>query len=77
MINSVTIPKNMVEKGDLVIIPRKEYEEFLSFRLKKTREVELTPAQKKALKEARKNLARGKFLTIHELKRKLGIESGR
>jgi len=34
----ITIPKEMSKKGDLVIIPRKEYDEFL--RLRKQREWE-------------------------------------
>lgn len=34
----VTIPREMVRKGELVLIPRKEFEEFL--KLKKKREWE-------------------------------------
>ena len=34
----ITIPKEIAKKGDLVLIPRSEYEEFL--RLKKQREWE-------------------------------------
>lgn len=30
--NIVTIPKKLVEKGDLVIVPRAEYEEVLKIR---------------------------------------------
>ena len=70
--NVITIPQKIAQKGDLVLLPRKEYEELLSFRLKNVNEVELTPIQRKALLRARKNLSRGKFLTIHELKAKLG-----
>ena len=70
---TITIPKEL--KGDdLIAVPRKEYEEFLRFRLKNVKEVKMTHAQKKALERARKNFAEGKFLTIYELKRKLDIK---
>ena len=70
---TITIPKKLIKNDDLIIIPRKEYEELLDFRLKKIQEVELTPIQKQALFQARKNLSKGKFLTIYELKQKMGI----
>ena len=70
--NTITIPQKIAQKGDLVLLPRREYDELLRFRLKSIREVELTPMQRRALLRARKNLSRGKFLTIHELKAKLG-----
>ncbi len=70
---AVTIPRELTKKGDLVVIPRKEYEEFLKFRLRKVKEVKMTAAQKRALQRARRNLARGNYLTIHELRQKLGI----
>jgi len=71
---TITIPKELSKKGELVIIPRTEYEEFLRFRLKKIEEVIMTPLQKRMLERARRNLSRGKFLTIYELKQKLGIK---
>lgn len=64
------------ENEDFVAIPRKEYEEFLRLRLSKIPEVELTPAQKRHIEEARKEMAKGNFLTLDELKQKLGL-SGR
>ena len=70
---TVTISKGLTKKRDLVMISRREYEEFLKFRLRKVSEVKMTAAQKQALNRARKNLARGKYLTIHDLKQKLGI----
>ena len=30
--DTITIPKNLMKKGDLVIIPRKEYEGLLDFK---------------------------------------------
>ncbi|MBU4481699.1 AbrB/MazE/SpoVT family DNA-binding domain-containing protein [Patescibacteria group bacterium] len=29
---TITIPRDLMKKGDLVIIPRKEYEEFLNLK---------------------------------------------
>lgn len=72
--STITIPRELTKKGELVIIPRKEYEEFLRHRLKEAGELALTASQKKRLQKARKNLAAGKYLTVYELKRKLGIE---
>ena len=73
----LTIPKTLTKKGELVVIPRKEYEEFLRSRIKIVREVSMTPAQKRALERARKNLAQGKYLTLDELKQKLGYKNRR
>ena len=70
----ITIPKELAMKGELVVIPRKEYEDFLRFRLRNIKEVEMTPVQRKALGRARKNFAKGKFLTLYELQQKLGLE---
>jgi len=72
-INAITIPQNMIKNDDLVIIPRREYEDFLGFRLAQMGEVELTVPQKKVLTQARKNLSKGKYLTFYVLKQKLGI----
>ena len=70
----ITIPKNLIKNDDLVVIPRREYEEFLRFRFSKIKEVNMTSQQKRILAQARKNLKKGKFLAIYELKEKLGIK---
>lgn len=61
------------ENEDFVAIPRKEYEEFLRLRLERIPEIELTSTQKKQIAQARKNIAKGNFLTLDELKQKLGL----
>lgn len=71
-INTITIPKDFV-KDDLVIIPRREYEEFLRF--KKIKEFIPIAGEKKALTEARKNKKKNNFLTIDELGQKLGFKN--
>jgi len=71
---TITIPKKVSPKDtDLIAIPRKEYEELLRIRLGKIPEVELNATQKKQIAQARKNIAKGNFLTLDELKQKLGL----
>lgn len=70
---TITIPKNLIKNDDLIVLPRKEYEKLLASR--PIIEFRPTVAEKKDLARARKNLARGNFLTINELKRKLGFTS--
>jgi len=59
--STITIPKTLAQKGDLVVVPRKEYEALLSFRT--YREVRMTKAQKQALRRAEKNLSAGKTVS--------------
>ena len=72
---TITIPKTLIKEKELVLIPRREYEEFSRWQktTKPFKSFKPTLAQKKALSKARKNFANGKFLTIDELKRKLGF----
>ena len=71
---TITLSKKLTrENEDFVAIPRKEYEELLRIRLERIPEVELTRAQKKHIDEARARMAKGNYLTIDELERKLGI----
>ncbi len=72
---TVTIPKKLTKGEELVVIPRKDYEDFLRYRLKENEELTLTSSQKRRLQKARGNLANGKYLTIYELKSKLGIKN--
>ena len=71
--NTITIPKNLAKKDDLVVIPRREYEALLA--LRQVREFVPTAAQKRALLQARKNRKEGRYLTINELRKKLGFTS--
>ena len=66
--------ENGVNDGeDLVIPSKKEYD--LLAQLKKIYEFAPSAAQKRALKKARDNRARGKVLTLNEVKRKLATDS--
>ena len=74
--NLITIPKELAKKGDLVIIPRQEYEEFSLWQKTKKSFKTFTPtaADKLILKKAREDYKKGKYITIDELKKKLGIK---
>lgn len=72
---TITIPKKITEQGELIVIPRREYDEFLRYKLRTFEEVGLTLSQKKAISAARKRISRGNFLTINELKSKLGVKN--
>ncbi len=73
---TVTIPKELARKGDLVLVPRKEYEAFQSWAraVNRTKEFKPTRAQLLELKRAREDYRKGKFVTLDELKRELGIK---
>jgi len=71
---TLTISKKITKGEELVIIPRKEYEKFLELR-KAIPLVELTPSQKRDLKQARKEYARGEYLALDQLENELGITS--
>ncbi len=63
---TITILQEIVKKGDLVIIPRQEYEELLK-RQKVIPVAKLTLAEKKVLERSRKEMARGEYVTLEEL----------
>ena len=71
----ITIPKELTKKGDLVILPRKEYEEFLGWRktIKPFKTFTATAAQKRALTNAREEYKRGEYITLEQLENELGV----
>lgn len=64
----ITIPKELAKKGGLVVIPRSEYEEFLHWK-ELLKIYKPTAAEKKALREARRDFTRGKYLTLEEFRK--------
>ena len=68
---TITIPRTLAQKDDLVILPRQEYEALLE--VKTIKEFTPTAAQKRALIKAEQNLKRGETLSYNELVRKLGF----
>jgi len=69
--NTITIPKKIAGKDDLVILPKREYMALLEF--KKVLEFSPTTAQKKALARAEANFRIGKTISYNELTSKLGL----
>lgn len=69
--DTITIPKKLAGRDDLVVIPRREYEALLE--LKKFKEFKPTLAQKKALTRAESNFRKGKTLSCYELIKRLGF----
>ena len=72
----VIIPKELAKEKNLVAVPRRNYEEFLTWqkRIKSARTFKPTAAEKKTLLRSRKNVAKGNYLTLEELKNALGIK---
>lgn len=70
---TITIPKKITKGEELVIIPKKEYEEFSSWR-KMVKIFIPTEVQKRDLKKAREDYKKGNYFKIDELKRKLEIK---
>jgi hypothetical protein len=66
----ITIPKKYLAKTDLVGVPRREYEEFVSWR-KAVREFMPNAGEKRDLRTAREDYKEGIILTLHEFKQKL------
>lgn len=63
----IAIPRELSKKGELVIMPRSDYEEFL--RLKKLIPlIKPTLSEKKAIRDGRKEIQEGKYLTLKQLK---------
>ena len=68
--NVVTIPKKLAQKGDLVVLPRQEYEEFLAFR-KMIPVVKASPSELRAIERSEKEIQEGKYTSWHEFKQDL------
>ena len=68
--NVITIPKKLAQKGDLVVLPRSEYEEFLEFR-KMIPIVKASRSELRAIKRSEKEIREGNYTPWHELKREL------
>ena len=66
----LTIPQNLVKKGDLVLVPRKEYEELLRTS-KRKKSTKLDRDLDGAIAEVRQGKAIGPFHSVKELKKSL------
>ncbi len=63
----ITIPAQTFRGSDLVVIPREEYEEFLS--LKRVMSFQASPKMKQALKRARANKKSNNYLSLYEFRK--------
>ena len=68
--NTITIPGRLAKKGDLVVIPRKEYEEFLELK-KIIPLVRPTKAEVAALERGRRQVRQGHYVTWRDFKNEL------
>ena len=71
---TITITKELAKKGDLVLIPRSEYEEFLSLR-RIMRIAKPTRAERKAVARGRGEVRAGKYISWNTLKNELAHRS--
>jgi 5-formaminoimidazole-4-carboxamide-1-beta-D-ribofuranosyl 5'-monophosphate synthetase len=76
MNNILEIPKNLIKEKKLVIVPKREYDEFLQWR-KAVKFFIPTYAQKRELRDARADYKKGKYIRFNALKRKLATGSKR
>lgn len=68
-----TIPREMIQKDDdLVLMPRKEYEELARLRILAP-VVKMTQKEKREWAQARKDYKQGKFVTLETLEHELGL----
>jgi phage pi2 protein 07 len=67
MAKILTIPKEILKKGDLVLIPRKEYEELLKLRKKRQWEEKDTEEAIRVFKEEKKKNKLRKINSLAEL----------
>lgn len=74
---TITIPKEIAKNKDLIAIPRSIYEDFLDWqkKIKSVKTFTLSAKQKKILEKSRGELKKGNYLTIDELRHKLGIKN--
>lgn len=67
---TIIIPRKLIEKGDLIVIPRREYEEFLTLR-------KIIPLLRpnrydiRALEQGRKEIRDGRYTEWRTLKHEL------
>ena len=68
--NTLTIPRNVVKNDDLVILPRKEYEQLARFWVNAE---SMSVRTKKAIEKGFKEIAKGDFLTSKQVRNELGL----
>ena len=70
--NVITIPKKLAQKGDLVVIPRKDYEAFSEWKKAlRIRLVRPTKSELAAIRRGRREIKDGKYIEWKKLKQEL------
>jgi len=67
---TITLPRELFKEEGLVIIPRSDYEEFLSLK-KAIPLVKATFSEKKAIQTGRKEIKDRRYLNLKQLKNEL------
>lgn len=65
---TVTIPKKLAKEGDLIVVPRRNYERLLRIAAQAT---ELDRDLNEALREVKSGKVAGPFSSVRELKKSL------
>lgn len=60
--NTITIPRKITKGEELVVIPRKVYEEYLQLR-KSIPVMKMTGSEKREWEKAKKDYEQGKYIT--------------
>jgi len=71
MAKVITIPKRLAEEGELVLVPRSKYREYLELE-KIVPLVKLNRSEKKAIRQSRKEIKNGESISLNRLKDELG-----
>ena len=68
--HAITIPKQLIKGDDVVVLPRKEYEELFNFWASAE---PITKREKLSIENGLKEIKNGEFYTSKQVKRALGI----
>jgi len=67
----ITIPRQLIREKELVLIPKKEYEELLDWKKGSFRVVKPTKAELKAIERGRREVRLGKYESWEKVKYEL------
>lgn len=68
--NTITIPKNLIRNDDLIVVPKKKYEQLVHFWASAE---SVSKHTKKVIEKGFREIAEGKFLTSNQVKDALGL----
>ena len=73
----ITIPKELSRNKDLIAVPGNMYAKYIAWlkSMKSEKTFKPTKGDSKSLEKARKNLAKGNFVTLEELENELDRNS--